>query len=104
MCVFTRLVPDILADEESPTSSKSDPDTDCDIPGPGPPQSAAGHGSSYLDMGHGPQDESDKGDDAYNQNFGAHTTRGASFIHWGGSGERRRRKLPEIPKNKKCKY
>lgn len=98
---FDRLVPDILADEESPTSSKSDPDLDCDIPGP-----AQGHGPPVAGTGHGPHDECDKRDDhdPYNQTYNATQIRGASFIHWNGSGERRRRKLPEIPKNKICKY
>lgn len=70
---------DILADEDSPTSSKSDPDTDCDTPG------ESGHGGGI-----------DDGDVV-------HHGRGSGIIQWGGAGERRRRKLPEIPKNKKRK-
>lgn len=97
-------MPDILADEESPTSSKSDPDIDCDISEPGSTHFEAGHGPSQSGTAHGASDSCDNGDDIFNQNFGGSQIRGASFIHWNGSGERRRRKLPEIPKNKKCKF
>ncbi|CAH0545903.1 unnamed protein product [Brassicogethes aeneus] len=65
---FYSLVHDVLVDEESPTSSKSDDNTDCDIPGnvPDPPE----------------------------------VPESSRFPPYSG-GERRRRRLPEIPKNKK---
>lgn len=82
---YYRLVPDILDEEESPTSSKSDPETDCDIA----PHSHPGGCSALED---GPHIQSITP---------MHTGRGTTIIPWGGAGERRRRKLPEIPKNKK---
>lgn len=75
------LVHDVNVDEESPTSSKSDPDTDCDILGEGRPSA---HVAIVEDKVVPP-------------------TARSSMPPWKGPGERRRRKLPEIPKNKKCK-
>ncbi|XP_065171269.1 JNK-interacting protein 1-like [Atheta coriaria] len=66
---FYSLVHDVLVDEESPTSSKSDPETDCDTQGV----------SRQQENAQGPR----------------------AAVPWTGPGERRRRKLPEIPKNKK---
>lgn len=74
-----RLVHDVNVDEESPTSSKSDPDTDCDTPG-----ESAGATGVLDERGVG------------------YEIRAPATV-WRGPGERRRRKLPEIPKNKKCK-
>lgn len=68
---YFRLVHDVLVDEESPTSSKSDPETDCDTQGV----------SRQQENAQGPR----------------------AAVPWTGPGERRRRKLPEIPKNKKRK-
>lgn len=67
------MVHDVVVDEESPTSSKSDPETDCDI-----------GGETRLSS------KSEKKE----------SSRGTPIPSW--TGERRRRKLPEIPKNKKC--
>lgn len=80
--MHSSLVHDVNVDEESPTSSKSDPDTDCDILGEG---RSPAHAVSDEDRNAPP------------------STRG-SLGPWIGPGERRRRKLPEIPKNRKCKY
>ncbi|KAJ8980084.1 hypothetical protein NQ317_017101 [Molorchus minor] len=78
---FGRLVHDVLIDEDSPTSSKSDIETDCDING-----DAADQGASSSAVGKQSEPSS----------------LGTPTPPW--SGERRRRKLPEIPKNKKCTY
>lgn len=77
---------DVVVDEESPTSSKSDPETDCDTPADAGPHVNLNKGaeSNIINAGQGP--------------------RNVILNAWNGSGgERRRRKLPEIPKNKKCK-
>lgn len=74
------LVHDVLVDEDSPTSSKSDLETDCDINADG--------------LGQGPSSMGGKKSEP--------TSLGAPIPPW--TGERRRRKLPEIPKNKKCMY
>lgn len=76
-----RLVHDVAVDEESPTSSKSDPETDCDTPAEAGPH--VNIKSTESSCGQGP--------------------RNVVLNVWNGNGERRRRKLPEIPKNKKCK-
>ncbi|KAJ8966189.1 hypothetical protein NQ314_003693 [Rhamnusium bicolor] len=76
---FYSLVHDVLVDEDSPTSSKSDLETDCDIIG-----DATEQGAPCSSMG-GKKSEP--------------SSLGAPTPPW--SGERRRRKLPEIPKNKK---
>lgn len=68
-------------DEESPTSSKSDPETDCDTSAEVGPLV---NNKSTDCNGQGP--------------------RNTIVNPWNGNGERRRRKLPEIPKNKKCKF
>ncbi|KAG5889670.1 hypothetical protein JTB14_007810 [Gonioctena quinquepunctata] len=74
---FYSLVHDVLVDEDSPTSSKSDLETDCDIIEDGldqsGPSSLGGKKSDPPSLG--------------------------NLSPW--TGERRRRKLPEIPKNKK---
>ncbi|XP_017776599.1 PREDICTED: JNK-interacting protein 1 [Nicrophorus vespilloides] len=75
---FYSLVHDVLVDEESPTSSKSDPDTDCDSP------------ADLHPTARGRPEER-------NAIYGSRS----SLVPWTGPGERRRRKLPEIPKNKK---
>ncbi|XP_074032441.1 JNK-interacting protein Aplip1 [Leptinotarsa decemlineata] len=74
---FYSLVHDVLVDEDSPTSSKSDLETDCDIIGDGLDQS-------------GPPSLGGKKSDPPSL---------STPLPW--AGERRRRKLPEIPKNKK---
>ncbi|XP_018330703.1 JNK-interacting protein 1 [Agrilus planipennis] len=74
---FYSLVHDVTVDEDSPTSSKSDGETDFDI------QRETGSPTLLC-----PQED-----------ISGQTTRG-NCISIGG--ERRRRKLPEIPKNKKC--
>lgn len=76
-----RLVHDVFVDEDSPTSSKSDPETDCDIAMA--PEAASGPVASAEEESRAPSQAS-----------------GTFPTPWGG--ERRRRKLPEIPKNKKC--
>ncbi|KRT81731.1 SH3 domain-containing protein [Oryctes borbonicus] len=76
---FYSLVHDVNVDEESPTSSKSDPDTDCDILGEGRPSAHAAIVEDKI----------------------APPSARAPLAPWKGPGERRRRKLPEIPKNKK---
>lgn len=63
---------DVFVDEDSPTSSRSDPETDCDIV----PETAV---------------------------VSVEEERLPSRVSSPWGGERRRRKLPEIPKNKKCK-
>ncbi|XP_018570140.1 JNK-interacting protein 1 [Anoplophora glabripennis] len=70
---FYSLVHDVLVDEDSPTSSKSDLENDCD-----------NNADGLSSMG-GKKSES--------------SSLGAPTPPW--TGERRRRKLPEIPKNKK---
>lgn len=74
--MFTRLVHDVFVDD-SPTSSKSDPETDCDRL----------QESAIVSV-----------DDERNP------TRVSDTLCSPWKGERRRRKLPEIPKNKKRKY
>ncbi|KAF2902608.1 hypothetical protein ILUMI_03586 [Ignelater luminosus] len=78
---FYSLVHDVLIDEDSPTSSKSDVETDCDTPGEDVSPAPVGAEANPLPT----------------------TPRGTTTTGpWGGAaGERRRRKLPEIPKNKK---
>ncbi|GJQ79629.1 putative JNK-interacting protein [Trypoxylus dichotomus] len=76
---FYSLVHDVNVDEESPTSSKSDPDTDCDILGEVRPSTHATIAEDKI----------------------APPAARAPLAPWKGPGERRRRKLPEIPKNKK---
>ncbi|XP_050509714.1 JNK-interacting protein 1 [Diabrotica virgifera virgifera] len=78
---FYSLVHDVAVDEDSPTSSKSDLDNYCDINGDGLDSNT----SEPLSFG-------SKKDSAI-------TVGASTSIPW--SGERRRRKLPEIPKNKK---
>lgn len=79
----------MFVDEDSPTSSKSDPETDCDIALV--PEAAAAAAAAP-----GPAAQSGEESRAPSQ------ASGSIAGPWGG--ERRRRKLPEIPKNKKCKY
>ncbi|XP_022907782.1 JNK-interacting protein 1 [Onthophagus taurus] len=78
---FYSLVHDVNIEEESPTSSKSDPDTDCDIVPDGKPKVS------------GPESEDNHGCQVQMSRV--------PLAPWRGPGERRRRKLPEIPKNKK---
>lgn len=83
--VCYRLVHDVFVDEDSPTSSKSDPETDCDIAMA--PEVVASGTAAAAD-----------GEESRAPSQASETTFPAL---WAG-GERRRRKLPEIPKNKKC--
>lgn len=78
--IVCSLVHDVAVDEDSPTSSKSDIETDCDINGDGMQQNdlPSLNGNTVKEP----------------------TSLGNSTPPW--TGERRRRKLPEIPKNKKC--
>lgn len=73
---------DVFVDEDSPTSSKSDPETDCDIG----MEAASAAGVSAGEESRAPSQAS------------------GTFSTTACGGERRRRKLPEIPKNKKCMY
>lgn len=78
---------DVFIDEDSPTSSKSESETDCDIVMASEVATAAASGVvvSAGEESRAPSQQS-----------------GSFPTPWGG--ERRRRKLPEIPKNKKCMY
>ncbi|XP_063920630.1 JNK-interacting protein 1 [Zophobas morio] len=71
---FYSIVHDVVVDEESPTSSKSDPETDCDIVR-----------EERLSVSSATEKKE--------------SSLGTPIPPW--TGERRRRKLPEIPKNKK---
>lgn len=73
------LVHDVFVDEDSPTSSRSDPETDCD---------------NVIESGPG---------DAKAAEDERHNSQACGTVSSPWYGERRRRKLPEIPKNKKCK-
>lgn len=77
--LIQRLVHDVCVDEDSPTSSRSDPETDCDTQ----KESSIAIVSA--------ENESD-------------STHAYDRLYFPWKGERRRRKLPEIPKNKKGVY
>lgn len=126
-------MPDILVDEESPTSSKSDEGTDCgESAGPGPPSGPSSLGMCSMgppSIGSmGPSSLSsmipnvgsmdsigppyndfgpvDPGPTEPHNQYGIQPLRNSGSFIWNNTngipGERRRRKLPEIPKNKKC--
>lgn len=90
MSGLLRLVPNVGLEEDSPTSSQSGSERPC-----GKGARAGGAGPE----GRASSGEDDEDDDGLRP--GRAAPRGPA-VSWAG-GERRRRKLPEIPKNKKCK-
>lgn len=85
MCIY-RLVPNVGLDDDSPSpKSEGSPEEDIGCVGDGETSTLEGASSP-----------STQGDIANTQRSPRHQTC--------TNGERRRRKLPEIPKTKKCEY
>lgn len=89
------LVPNVDIEEVSPTSSQSGSSCAEEVRGPGP---VTGILDQHTRASSGEDDEDDDG-----LRISRINGRGTPGVSWNGNGERRRRKLPEIPKNKKCK-
>ncbi|CAH1970488.1 unnamed protein product [Acanthoscelides obtectus] len=82
-------------EEDSPTSSKSDLETDCDT------NAAAAGGPSGIEAPSTIRRQSDGQDVTSGVGVGVGPPSWPQSAASGSNGERRRRKLPEIPKNKK---
>lgn len=132
--LFSSLVPDVLEDDDSPTSSKSDGDDGCDnntssAPGSGPSSLGLGagmqmivgntqHGGSLMNADNNnlviddnnwngilrfrPSSAQQNPQQSHYLQHDSSSHRGPLPPHcWIPTGERRRRRLPEIPKSKR---
>lgn len=89
-------MPNVDIEEVSPTSSQSGSSCAGDVR---PIQNGPALLDPHTRNSSGEDDEDDDG--LRIGRINGHATSGMG--NWNGNGERRRRKLPEIPKNKKCK-
>lgn len=94
--LFHSLVPNVDIEEVSPTSSQSGSSCAGDVR---PIQTGPALLDPHTRASSGEDDEDDDG--LRIGRINGHAAPGMG--NWNGNGERRRRKLPEIPKNKKCK-